>query len=250
MGGTDAFCHIVLLYSFSRLACDSFVKVYNFKLKFIFATSATFPCKMEKRRSSILLEWRYLCMRSLLRTSRCKRVKLKLGVFYCIATVKRNVYSALLCSESVLVYELFLSDCCFFYLWRFSLALRERSFFISPYLCYSSYLLHLNANRTKMRTIFKGKHFKNGKIELGGGAGPTRQKFLFNCHFGEFVCRKRIFIFIYTFRISHVQNIEMWKCPLSIANVSEINLIFTISEGRRLEERKAILRSYFSFILS
>lgn len=31
--------------------------------------------------------------------------------------------------------------------------------FISPYLCYPSYLLHLNANRTKMRTIFKGKHF-------------------------------------------------------------------------------------------
>ena len=90
LGGTDAFCHIVLLYSFSRLACDSFVKVYNFKLKFIFATSATFPCKMEKRRSSILLEWRYLCMRSLLRTSRCKRVKLKLGVFLLYSDCKKK----------------------------------------------------------------------------------------------------------------------------------------------------------------
>ena len=35
--------------------------------------------------------------------------------------------------------------------------------------------------------------------------------------------------------------------PQSIANISQINLIFTISEGRRLEQRKAILRSYFSF---
>ena len=130
--------------------------------------------------------------------SRCKRVKLKLGVFIVWRLWKRNVYSALLCSESVLVYELFLSDCCFFYLWRFSLALRERSFFISPYLCYSSYLLHLNANRTKMRTIFKGKHFKNGKIELEGGAGRTSQKFLFNCHFGEFVCHERGFLFLST----------------------------------------------------
>ena len=111
-------------------------------------------------------------------------------------------------NESVLVYELFLSDCCFFYLWRFSLALRERSFFISPYLCYPSYLLHLNANRTKMRTIFKGKHFKNGKIERVGGAALP-QKFLSHCHFVEFVCRKRIFIFIYTFRISHVQNTKI-----------------------------------------
>ena len=78
-------------------------------------------------------------------------------------------------------------------------------------------------------------------------AGPHPQKFLSYCHFVEFVCRKRIFIFIYTFRISHVQNTKIQKCPQSIANISQINLIFTISEGRRLEQRKAILRSYFSF---
>ena len=132
------------------------------------------------------------------------------------------------------------------YLWRFSVALRERSFFISPYLCYPSYLLHLNANRTKMRTIFKGKHFKNGKIERGGGAAPTKVSLLLS--FWRICLAKEDFYFyIYTFRISHVQNIEMWKCPQSIANISQINLIFTISEGRRLEQRKAILRSYFSF---
>ena len=79
-------------------------------------------------------------------------------------------------------------------------------------------------------------------------AGPHPQKFLSYCHFGEFVCRKsKEDFYIYTFRISHVQNTKIQKCPQSIANISQINLIFTISEGRRLEQRKAILRSYFSF---
>ena len=127
---------------------------------------------------------------------------------------------------------------------------RERSFFISPYLCYPSYLLHLNANRTKMRTIFKGKHFKNGKIERVGGAALP-QKFLSKTVILENLFAERGFLFLFTHFESVMSKIrkyiEMWKCPQSIANISQINLIFTISEGRRLQERKAILRSYFSF---
>ena len=186
-------------------------------------------------------------MKSPLWTRRWKRVKIKAEKFLLCRTVKKEFI--LHWNESVLVYEPFLSDCCFFYLWRFSLALRERSFFISPYLCYPSYLLHLNANRTKMRTIFKGKHFKNGKIERVGGAALP-QKFLSRLSFWRICLPKEDFYFylhISNQSCPKYENIEMWKCPQSIANISQINLIFTISEGRRLQERKAILRSYFSF---
>ena len=69
-------------------------------------------------------------------------------------------------------YELFLSDCCFLFM-EIQCCIAREKFFHFPLS-----LLHLNANRTKMRTIFKGKHFKNGKIERGGGASPTKVSLL------------------------------------------------------------------------
>ena len=151
-------------------------------------------------------------MKSPLWTRRWKRVKIKAEKFLLCRTVKKEFI--LHWNESVLVYEPFLSDCCFFYLWRFSLALRERSFFISPYLCYPSYLLHLNANRTKMRTIFKGKHFKNGKIERVGGAALP-QKFLSKTVILENLFAERGFLFLFTHfesvmsKIRKYRNVEM-----------------------------------------
>ena len=120
-------------------------------------------------------EWWYLCMKSLLWTC-WGRVKLKLVFFsfYCNNKIKR-IYSAL--QHIRFSYELFLSDCCFLFM-KVQCCIAREKFFHFPYLCYPSYLLHLNANRTKMRTIFKGKHFKNGKIERGGGAAPTKVSLL------------------------------------------------------------------------
>ena len=176
LGGTDAFCHILQLFFQAHMRG---MHLYR-SSKYTISNSNSFLQLLQlfhvKYRSAdqAFLEWWYLCMKSLLWTC-WGRVNLKLVFFSFYCNNKKGFI--LHCSISVLVMNSFFLTVVS-YLWRFSVALRERSFFISPYLCYSSYLLHLNANRTKMRTIFKGKHFKNGKIERGGGAAPTKVSLL------------------------------------------------------------------------
>ena len=97
-----------------------------------------------------------------------------------------------------------------------------------------------------MRAIFKGKHFKNGKIEQRGGSG--RKVSLLLSFWRN--CLPEEDFFLFTHFESVKSKIRKYRNVLGpIANISQINLIFTISEGRRLEERKAILRSYFSFYI-